>query len=303
MTSLRPLHAVVAAESIQLQSALDFRGLYAELYPRLFRFGLAFSDSEARAAEAVQEAFLDLICNPGSLDPARGSAAALLYGMVRNRLRSAALTASLALAQDHVQVFNQRIPAPAVTEEVSVTYFGNRTENAVKGAPYSGDSITETVQTLADGNRISRTNKSSLARDSEGRTRRESTIQALGPIGKTGSPSVTVFIDDPVAKISYTLDPKSKTSVQSTSEAGFAAMRMANGRAMGNAQEVMIERKISTDVSREPPIAKATQMKIEAEAVHLRSLNMTIASRQNLKREDIGPVTSKELRPRAHGSL
>lgn len=80
---------MVAAESIQLQSALDFRGLYAELYPCFFRFGLAFSGSETRAAEAVQQAFLDLIRNPGSFDPARGSAAALLYGMVRNRLRSA----------------------------------------------------------------------------------------------------------------------------------------------------------------------------------------------------------------------
>ncbi len=88
MTPARPLQTVVAAETIPLQSTLDLRGLYADLHPRLFRFALAFSGSEARAAEAVQEAFLDLLRNPAQVDPARGTAAALLYGMVRNRLRS-----------------------------------------------------------------------------------------------------------------------------------------------------------------------------------------------------------------------
>ncbi len=89
MTAPRPLLTVVAAESIQVEPVLDIRELYSNLQPRLFRFGLAFSGSETRAAEAVQEAFLDLLRNPGCVDPARGSATALLYGMVRNRLRSA----------------------------------------------------------------------------------------------------------------------------------------------------------------------------------------------------------------------
>ena len=73
----RPLHAEVIAQSIPVESVPDIPSLYASYHPRLFRFGLAFSGSESRAAEAAQ------------LDSSRGSAVALLYGMVRNRLRSA----------------------------------------------------------------------------------------------------------------------------------------------------------------------------------------------------------------------
>jgi RNA polymerase sigma-70 factor (ECF subfamily) len=85
----RPLQAVVIAESIAITERVDPKELYAVHYKRLYRFGLAFSGSEARAAEAVQEAFLDLIRNPGQFDPKRGTACALLFGMVRNRLRRA----------------------------------------------------------------------------------------------------------------------------------------------------------------------------------------------------------------------
>ena len=91
----------------------------------------------------------------------------------------------------------------------------------VKGAPYSADSVTETVQTLADGNRIVRSNKSSFARDSEGRSRHESTIQGLGPVGQTESPLVSVFINDPIAKVHYSLDAKRKVAMKSKSDASM----------------------------------------------------------------------------------
>ena len=41
------------------------------------------------------------------------------------------------------------------------------------GAPYSADSVTESVQVLSDGNRIARKTTTRIYRDSEGRTRRE----------------------------------------------------------------------------------------------------------------------------------
>lgn len=77
------------ADGISIVERVDPQELYARHYTRLYRFAFAFSGSEARAAEAVQEAFLDLIRNPGQFDPERGSAGALLFGMVRNRLRRA----------------------------------------------------------------------------------------------------------------------------------------------------------------------------------------------------------------------
>src|SRR5690242_7555338 len=63
--------------------------------------------------------------------------------------------------------------------------FGDKT---VKGAPYSADAITETTQTLADGNRITRKTTASLYRDSQGRTRREESLAAIGPWAAAGDP-------------------------------------------------------------------------------------------------------------------
>jgi len=82
----------------------------------------------------------------------------------------------------------------------------------VKGAPYSAEATTETQQVLADGNRITRRNTSAIYRDSEGRTRREMTLGAIGPWASRGAPRQTVFINDPVAGVNYVLDPDGKTA-------------------------------------------------------------------------------------------
>ena len=71
----------------------------------------------------------------------------------------------------------------------------------VKGAPYSAEAVNETIQTLADGNRIVQRTSAMQYRDSEGRERREET-SAMGAI----------FITDPVAGTRYTLHPDSRTA-------------------------------------------------------------------------------------------
>ncbi|MCA1593502.1 MAG: hypothetical protein LC754_12800 [Acidobacteria bacterium] len=93
-----------------------------------------------------------------------------------------------------------------VSSEMS---FGGK---VVKNAPYSAQAVTETVQTLGDGNRIVRKNTASVYRDSEGRTRRDQEIGAIGPFASAGEPSRTAFINDPVAKANYILDPRTKTA-------------------------------------------------------------------------------------------
>ncbi|MEZ5356421.1 MAG: hypothetical protein R2762_27625 [Bryobacteraceae bacterium] len=70
----------------------------------------------------------------------------------------------------------------------------------VKGAPYSAEGISETVQILADGTRITRRNSKKFARDSQGRTREEMTLGALGPWASAGEARRIVHIFDPVAK-------------------------------------------------------------------------------------------------------
>ena len=85
----------------------------------------------------------------------------------------------------------------------------------VKNAPYSAESVTETVQTLADGNRIVNKITSQVYRDSEGRTRREQTLKGLGPIGSGEEPLQTIFINDPVAGVTYSLDTRTKIAHKS----------------------------------------------------------------------------------------
>ncbi len=80
----------------------------------------------------------------------------------------------------------------------------------VKNSPYSAQAVTETTQTLSDGNRISRKTTASLARDSEGRTRREETM-GMGPV-INGEPVQNIFINDPVAGTSVVLDPRNKVA-------------------------------------------------------------------------------------------
>lgn len=93
-----------------------------------------------------------------------------------------------------------------------VTSMGMRADaQPVKGAPYSAVATTEFTQTLADGNRIVNKTTSSVARDSQGRTRRDQTIAAIGPWTVAGGKAPQlVFIQDPVAQTSYVLEPDNK---------------------------------------------------------------------------------------------
>ncbi len=80
----------------------------------------------------------------------------------------------------------------------------------VKGAPYTATAATESTQVLADGNRIVHKQSGLVARDSEGRTRREETIDRMGPLAMQGNK--IVFIHDPVAKAAYILNPDQQTA-------------------------------------------------------------------------------------------
>jgi len=74
----------------------------------------------------------------------------------------------------------------------------------VKGAPYSAEAVSETNQTLGDGNVITHKRTSRVYRDGDGRTRQE-TLR--------GDAVRSVYIYDPVEGMSYTLLPGSKLAV------------------------------------------------------------------------------------------
>jgi len=82
----------------------------------------------------------------------------------------------------------------------------------VKDAPYSATALTETVQTLSDGNDITRRIEARVYRDSQGRTRREQVLDSLARYTTGGAPQRMIFIYDPVAGCSITLDPRTHTA-------------------------------------------------------------------------------------------
>lgn len=86
----------------------------------------------------------------------------------------------------------------------------------VKGAPYSAQAVRQFTQTLADGNHIQHSSTVMIARDSEGRSRREESIGSIGALSGSGQAAKAVFIHDPVAGTSYILDPANKTARQNT---------------------------------------------------------------------------------------
>src|SRR5579862_3760250 len=96
--------------------------------------------------------------------------------------------------------------------------------NPVKGQPYSAEAVTESTQTLTDGSRIVNKSSSMIYRDSEGRERREVSLGKLGSWSTDGPPASMVFISDPVAKVSYTLNPKEHTARKNSVPAGIARL-------------------------------------------------------------------------------
>ena len=104
-----------------------------------------------------------------------------------------------------------------------VRYFATQAgpgDKVIKGSPYTAESVTETVQTLSNGTRITHKSTAQLARDSEGRTRREQTLDMVGPWSTGGEAPKIIMLNDPVAGVSYHLDPRTNTAIKMPSPKG-----------------------------------------------------------------------------------
>jgi len=75
----------------------------------------------------------------------------------------------------------------------------------VTAAPYTATATTESTQVLADGNKIVNKTSSFVARDSQGRTRRETDLHRIGTM-QVDSPKM-VFINDPTTHTQYIFTP------------------------------------------------------------------------------------------------
>ena len=129
----------------------------------------------------------------------------------------------------------ERAPDPAASAQLYEKMVGEvRARTAVEakvttGAPYSAEAITESTQALADGNRINRKSVTRVYRDGEGRTRREE-LDDSGTL-------VSVSIVDPVAHLSYVLNPASRTAYRDPVR---MAMPAAGARGRGGAPGELI---------------------------------------------------------------
>jgi hypothetical protein len=133
---------------------------------------------------------------------------------VKTRLALAlAATGVLAIAS----VDAQQMTAVAPTPVPQAGGGGGRGGMVIAGAvetkitpnrPYSAEAVTETVQVMADGNRIQRSSMVKVYRDNAGRTRRE--------MFGAGTTPQTISISDPVAKNGFTMHPEKKIAYQTS---------------------------------------------------------------------------------------
>ena len=99
----------------------------------------------------------------------------------------------------------------------------------VRGQPYSAEVVSESIQTLADGNRIVQRTTGRVYRDSEGRVRREEDRPS-------GTPSISIV--DPLTGLSFVLDPGNRTARESPN--GFLALTRAAVQRTVDARRVLL---------------------------------------------------------------
>ena len=129
---------------------------------------------------------------------------AILLGMIL-------IASSCVFAQDggNAIFFQSQAPGPVTT--MGVGMLGKPLGAPVQGAPYSATITNDNIQTLEDGTHITQTSNGNIARDSEGRTRQDASLPAIGNLSAADAPHL-VFIQDPVAQTAYTLNLTDKTA-------------------------------------------------------------------------------------------
>jgi hypothetical protein len=93
-----------------------------------------------------------------------------------------------------------------------VGFEGGMRGEVVKASPFSAQTSVETTQTLPDGNVISRKVTGAVYRDSQGRTRHEESLPAIGSFSASGNAPHAAFINDPVAGVHYVLEEDHKVA-------------------------------------------------------------------------------------------
>jgi hypothetical protein len=132
----------------------------------------------------------------------------------------AAATLGAAAAQDTQTVEERTVLKKILVDAEMVGAKGGFLGATVKGAPYSGEELTESTQVLADGTRIHNESRATVYRDSEGRVRRES------------PDAVTIW--DPVLNASFFVNTKDQTYRQMPLAVQFFSSSVSKDGTGGN---------------------------------------------------------------------
>src|SRR6266849_799100 len=188
--------------------------------------------------------------------------------------------ASCAFAQEKGNVIYQTTGAVGAVASGGF----DRASGPVLGAPYSATITNESIQTLADGNRLVQTSTGSTARDSQGRTRQDTVLPPIGNLSAANAPHL-VFIHDPVAQASYTLNLSEKTAQKMP-----ALPPLAGGTAGAGGATVTMRVVEGNGPPLPPPDAMPTTMAAPAPGVFFEKHLMT-SDQDRGNTEDLGSQT------------
>jgi hypothetical protein len=142
-------------------------------------------------------------------------------------------SASPSIAQQAGATFNVQLKVPLEAR-------------TLKGAPYSAEVVNDYTQMLADGNRIVQHSTGKVYRDKDGRVRREEDRAS-------GSPTISIV--DPIAGVSYSLDPESHVAWKTPGLAGLAILGKMTAATMATVD--------SGPSSRRAPIGGVTDVRVD----------------------------------------
>lgn len=143
---------------------------------------------------------------------------------------------------------------PATASKVMAEIIASSSTKVVKDAPFSAEGISESVQTLQDGNRITRSTTTKMFRDSDGRFRREgagnTNSSASALLAGVYLPNLgfqeTISIYDPVEAVRYILTPSTKSVRRFNNQKVLAEVTVsASGQAASPAVKARVESSVA----------------------------------------------------------
>ena len=165
------------------------------------------------------------------------------------------LVGSLIVAASAVLVTAQDAPTPAkaakIADETKARVVAELAaaglRSGIKNSPFSAEEVNESVQTLADGNRIVRSTTGKFYRNSEGRVRRENPGGVGGMMGSVYTTGQGVSILNPTVNQKYLLDTELKTA-RVLELAKGESVAVVSGKALTDEEKVKLEAKLKTEL-------------------------------------------------------